>query len=560
MRVAVYCRVSSEEQKKRESIKTQHAEAERYISIHGLDVVAFYEDDGVSGYFKKLADRPAGSRLLQDAVSGMFDTVLIYNLKRLGRVSRDILNAVHELEQLGVKVVSMTEPFDTGTPTGRFMLTILAGVAGLDRDTLVEASVAGTNRLAREGAWLGGIVPFGYRVEGKDKAARLVVSEVLIDGLDLSEADVVRFIYNTCANEHASCQIIADRLNAMNVPPAYVRDGRDLLKGKRKVATQGIWRAGRIRNMIVNTTYKGIHVYGRRATQKRELIERRVPPIVDEATWERAQEVLKENQIFSAKNARNRYLMRGLIKCGECGLTYVGIPYTLGKQGAYATRSYYRCNGAHGYRGPYGAKHQKCPSKSIKGESPDGIETIVWRDIEAFLRNPGEVIEKLAESTNHRTGEAQHLRDQAEKLQRGLAALEGERDVILRQFRKGRIDETQLGRQLDEIAREEEQVKRDTGLILERARHAQSSATQLQSAEEMLMNLNARLDEPMTWERKRQLVEALVASVKVYTVEGERPGTKQAQVVITYCFDNPDERDMSTVTRTGVHVGITETQ
>jgi site-specific DNA recombinase len=76
--------------------------------------------------------------------------------------------------------------------------------------------------------------------------------------------------------------------------------------------------------IIVNETYKGIHVYGKRSSKKRELIGRPVPALVDPATRERAQQVLRGNYRFGRRDAKRQYLLRGLVKCGLCGLNFCG--------------------------------------------------------------------------------------------------------------------------------------------------------------------------------------------------------------------------------------------
>jgi site-specific DNA recombinase len=170
MVVAVYLRVSTEEQRERQSIATQREFAVRYCDLHQLSVFRVYADDGVSGTVP-LADRPEGSQILKDAHTGRFDQLLVYKLDRLGREIRLILNGVAELEKFGVRVRSMTEEFDTGTSTGRLMLTLLSGFASHEREVIRERSVAGTNRVAEAGVWLGGIVAFGYRKSGKSGLA-----------------------------------------------------------------------------------------------------------------------------------------------------------------------------------------------------------------------------------------------------------------------------------------------------------------------------------------------------------------------------------------------------
>ena len=103
------------------------------------------------------------------------------------------------------------------------------------------------------------------------------------------------------------------------VPPAYAKDNRQIARrrpeGKRKEHTAGVWRPGRIRNLVVNAVYKGEHIYGRRSKKQRELITRAVPAIVDAETWDKAQQTLRRNLMFATRNALRQYLLRGLLKC-----------------------------------------------------------------------------------------------------------------------------------------------------------------------------------------------------------------------------------------------------
>ena len=71
------------------------------------------------------------------------------------------------------------------------MVTMLSGVASLERDTIVLRAKAGSERVARGGGWLGGHPPFGYRIEGKGKQARLVPAEEPITNIGLTEAELV---------------------------------------------------------------------------------------------------------------------------------------------------------------------------------------------------------------------------------------------------------------------------------------------------------------------------------------------------------------------------------
>ena len=528
MKAAIYLRVSTEEQREKQSIATQRAFAESYCATHALSPYGWYEDDGVSGMIA-LEQRPAGARLLADGRAGKFDTIFVYKLDRFGREPRLILNAVSDLESLGIQIKSMTEPFDTSNASGRFMLTILSAVAGLERDTIIQRSVEGSNRLAREGAWLGGIVPYGYHVVGKGRHARLAISEQAIAGLGVSEAAIVRLIYRMTAEENKSCVAIAIYLNAIGVPPAYVRDGRELRKGKRKSVTAGVWRAGRIRSIIVNPTYKGLHQYGKRSKKQRDVIEREVPAIVSVDCWDRAQVVLHEHVLFSPRNAKRSYLLRGIIKCGQCGLTYVGI----GMQKYNGDiKVYYKCNGRHQVYRYFGSSGKKCLSISVDGVV---LETAIWQDIEKFLRHPGVVLDLVAEQMNLRGDEAELLRAQIARLQQSLQAKNREKDAVVTLFRRGRIDERSLDAQLDQIQQEEGDLQQQIAHLQGLLQNAHSVEATLRSTEELLQSLRHRLEEPLTWELKRQLIEALIERILVNTVEAEQ-GKKEASITVIYRF------------------------
>jgi len=361
-----------------------------------------------------------------------------------------------------------------------------------------------------------------------------VISEQHIPGLDLSEADVIRLIYERTGNENHSCQRVAEYLNAIGVPPSYTRDGREVLRGKRKAATQGIWRAMRIRNMIVNTTYKGIHRYGVRSTKPRDAIEREVRGIVSVELWERARQALRARMIWSGKNAKNHYLLRSLIVCGVCGLHYCGMRWARYKRG---TATWYKCNGATNHRGIYGAQGQKCPSKGIMGEP---LEDHIWADVEGFLRNPGDVLAQLAERTRETRAKVKHVHAEVARLQQAIAGKQGEKDTVITLYRRGRIDGFDLDRQLDQIQREEADLHTE----LEQAQEASHTSVDveqgLRTAESLLRDLHARLAEPMTDELKRQLIEALVERIVVDTVQDES-GKKRSKVHVTYRFAAPGQ-------------------
>src|SRR5262249_46980691 len=109
--------------------------------------------------------------------------------------------------------------------------------------------------------------------------------------------------------------------------------------------------------------------------------------------WERAMQALRRNLILATRNAKRQYLLRGLITCGLCGLSYSGCR-------GVPPHFYYSCNGTRPRRGP---DREKCSARFINAEK---LEDAIWRDILDFLHDPGPVLDKLATQMQARHAQA----------------------------------------------------------------------------------------------------------------------------------------------------------
>ena len=522
MRTAVYVRVSTEEQVEKGSIATQRDFAQHYCEREKIEIAGFYADDGVSGTVP-LEQRPEGARLLADARAKKFDAVLVYKLDRLGRDPRLLLNAINELETAGTELRSMTEGFDATSPAGRFMRTILSGVAGLERDNIVQRSMAGTARVVRSGAWVGGRPPYGYRVKRNRARFELVVSDVVATGR-LTEADVVRLAFRLCADEGRSCIAIAEHLNSLEFPPPAARSFED--GETRRAGLNRGWHPSTVRKLLASSTYMGLHRYGKRSKRGAEIIGRAVPSIVSRDTWDRAQSTLKRNMLFSMRNAHRKYLLRGIIKCGHCGHTCVGKAHPRRNDPFHA---YYICNAKHTARRVFG-KAGRCPSSVI----PWQIEDAVWHDIEGFVRNPGAVLDQLVARAGEIAKQTKTTRDEISDLQDVVAKKEEERNTILGLFRRGRIDEKALDRQMDEIEQERGALAERLEELEQASNQRGRASAQLSDAGALLRRLCDQISADLSWEMKRKLIETLVESVDATTVELD--GRKDVSVAVTYRF------------------------
>jgi site-specific DNA recombinase len=283
--------------------------------------------------------------LLADAAAGHFDTVSLYRLDRLGRSIRVLLDADAELERAGVTLCSTTEPFDTSTPIGRFVFQSLGSIAELERSTITERMTMGRGRVARDGRWTNGPIPFGYDLDGN---GCLIPSSRVVPGVERTEAEIAREVFERVA-AGSSTVAEARRLNTLGAP-THRRYG-----GGAVVTVGEMWQPSRINAMLKNSVYRGEHTF----KSKRGPITREVPPLVTPELWMRVQEQLVSNCVLSTRNARHQYLLRGLIRCSDCGRNYAGTSV----HGRGRVGYYYRCNSQLGALSPH--PEARCPAKRL---------------------------------------------------------------------------------------------------------------------------------------------------------------------------------------------------
>jgi site-specific DNA recombinase len=241
--------------------------------------------------------------------------------------------------------------------------------------------------------------------------------------------------------------------------------------------------------------------------------------------------VLRSNQSRYAQTNNKLYLLRGLIRCGLCGLAYSGI-----RKAAPQQAHYYHCNGRQFARKLYGLSGHKCPAQSLNGNVVEGL---VWADIESFLLRPEEILERLKEHLLLEDRERPLRKKELAKLTAQRQQKVAERDRILALFRRGRIDEQVLDQQLDLIQNETATLQAQIDSA-SRALSIPDRAAQLESAAKLLQDLQRELHGQSTSpELQRRLVEILVESIEARTVE--HWGVPSSEIVIRYRFSQPQD-------------------
>jgi DNA invertase Pin-like site-specific DNA recombinase len=150
MKVAIYARVSTLH--KGQDVDLQLRELRDYCGRRDLDIYSEYVDHGISG---STDSRPQLNRLMADAHQRRFDAVLVWKLDRFGRSLKHLVNALAELEALGVSFISLRDNLDLSTPSGRLMFAVIAAMSEFERDLIRERVKAGIANAKAKGRRVG---------------------------------------------------------------------------------------------------------------------------------------------------------------------------------------------------------------------------------------------------------------------------------------------------------------------------------------------------------------------------------------------------------------------
>lgn len=521
IRAALYARVSTDEQAERGTIEAQVHALRQTIPHWGMEIVDEYRDDGYSGTLP-LEKRPGGLRLMDDAKAGKIDVVMFLKTDRLARSLRHLLDIVDYFEETNVTLRCVQEPFDTTNPAGRMMVHMMASFAEMERETILGRTSMGRERIAREGRWTGGVLPYGYHLSPD---GYLIPAETPREGFEFSEVEIVRRIYDWIGDDHESAKNVARRLNADGIP-AWKKFHKRGMAPEYRSSKSGLWWPSQIAKMVRSTTYRGEHTFN-------ETVTRNVPALVSTSIWEKANGQLTANIRLSSRKNDHQYLLRGLIACAACGALYHGQRVNATSGGKPWFGIYYRCGSQTGDRGVIAA--ERCQAKAIRS---DWLEELVWNDIKAFAANPGEVLDKLQERITDELLKTPINEERRKELERVLGLKEKEKDRVLDAYRRSLIDMDQLDEQIKRSNAETETLYKELTDLVANEIDTGITVGNLANTKGLLKTLRDTIGGELDWDTRRAVVEGLVSDIAV-----ETSGTghkKIASVTVSYNFSEPN--------------------
>ncbi len=294
-RLAAYIRVSSDSDDQLHSFSAQY----RYynqIAANSTDTILIdiYADEGITGTCTDKRDE--FNRMMNDARKHKFDRIIVKSVTRFARNTKDCLEAVRELKQLGISVYFEENNIDTNKTEGETLITLLGMVAQNESLSISKNMRWGIQKRMQNGSYASGSAPFGYIYENN----HLIINE--------QEAIIVRKIFDLYKNG-----VRSDEIAELLTQETTVR-----------------WHGKTIRYILSNERYIGDSMFQKefttdtlpfkskknRGEKPKYYVENTHAPIIDKETFNAVQRLLKQrnNPIFQG----NKYIFTKMIKCGYC--------------------------------------------------------------------------------------------------------------------------------------------------------------------------------------------------------------------------------------------------
>jgi len=424
MKVAIYSRVSTEEQAKEgTSLEGQIAKLEAWANREGHIITGRYKDEGYSG---AKDERPSLNLLMMDATNKKFDIVATTKLDRFFRNLRLMLEYEDRLRKLGIGYIAIDEGINTSDPlVGKMFFNLLGVVAEWEREVIKERTQGGKLRTWEKGKAASGRVLYGYRWNKEQE--QWEVNE--------DEAKVVKEIYHLYVDERLGMARVAERLNQQKIPTGGW--------GKKG------WTDTRVEWILHHPAYSGKQYVNRKELWnfKSGTIDFDMPVIIDKQTWQLAQKRIAMQKRVGRKNGNgDSWLLQGLIKCGECGYGYRCVKYLNGHRS-------YKCLGRSKIEHLDGSA--KCNSKTIDAE---WLEKVVWDKVKDCLADSKILRQSILNALDKQEERKAELEVLCKPVNEKLAKL---REKMRRKgvrYEAGELSEGEYQREIGELRKQEAEL------------------------------------------------------------------------------------------------------
>lgn len=428
VRVALYIRVSSQEQVEGYSIGEQTERLKKYAEAMEWDIYKIYVDPGYSG---GNMDRPGLNEMIRDINTGEIDTVVVYKLDRLSRSQFDTLYLIEKVFLANnTDFVSMTENFNTNSPLGRAMIGFLAVFAQLEKDKINERTIMGKEARAKEGKWGGGSSePVGYDYNPTTELLEINEYEKMqiLEAVDL-------FFKGTPLR--TICNIFAEK--------GYT------YRGKSK--KNNTWEPKQLKRVFSSKLYLGYISY------RKEWYKGEHTPIYTEEMYAKLQKLLNQRKETYADHAKKTVkqtsYLGGMLYCKKCGAKYAK---TTGKSWkGQEPPAYYSCYS----RSKRVAKMVKDPNCKNKIYKLPELDAIIINEIRKLETDP-EYFTFLKNAKNQNTNEPNKI----DIITKEIASIDEQISRFMDLYGIGKFTIDQVSSKIDPLNEQRNALEKELGSL-----------------------------------------------------------------------------------------------
>ena len=428
IRVAAYCRVSTDTDAQLESLAAQKSHYESMINARpDWEFAGLYYDEGISG--TKKDKRPELLRMIADCEAGRIDMVITKSISRFARNTVECLEMVRRLLALGIPIYFESENLNTGSMESELLLSVMSSLAQAESTSISENTKWSIQKSFQNGTYKFHSPPYGYRWDG----SRILAVP--------SEAETVKWIFRQVLSG-AGTQAVANELNRMGVPTK---------RGSK-------WTSATICGMLKNRTYTGDVVLQQTYTDS-QFNRHRNRGELAQYTFQNHHEAIVSHEDFAAANKaieqhrlekgietgtdkyQRRYCFTGKILCGECGSPFKRHINVTGTK-RYAVW----CCTAHL------TDKNRCSMRFVR---EDDLKAAFVRMINGLITDPATIREFRTE-----TSKAEHADATMENsLRSQLCVIEEKQEMLSELMAKGLIDLSVFNEQNNHLLSEKMQIQ-----------------------------------------------------------------------------------------------------
>ncbi len=509
IRVAIYARVSSDQQAQEQTIESQLATLRERIAQDGhvLDDELCFIDDGVTG---ATLMRPALEQLRDTAYVGGFQKLYVHSPDRLARRYAYQVLLVDELKKREIEIEFLNRAIGA-SPEEDLLLQMQGMFSEYERAKIMERSRRGKRHAATRGSVnVLSNAPFGYRYISKRDGGGAASYEV-----NDEHAAVVKQIFEWIGRDRISIGEAKRRLDEKEIPSP---------RGKSWWDRTTIWA------ILKNPTYKGSAMFGKTRTGPRrpqlrtprgqakiprrtgstydtetsEQISIAVPAIVSEELFSAVQQQLADNRQRGCERRRGAtYLLQGLLECKSCGYAYYGKKVSRSAAKGKVPYAYYRCIGTDAYR--FGGK-RVCYNKQIR---TDKLEQAVWDDVCELLRHP-----KLLRKEYERRLSAPESSSSEQSLKKQVSTAQQSVNRLIDAFTDGVLTRKEFDPRIQRSRKRLADLESQLAQLQTETREQAMLREALACLDDFSKTVSTNLSDA-DWSTKREIVRTLIARVVI---------------------------------------------